>query len=164
MNTGKVIAITLLVILIIFLVGAYGFLASQGLSARKKPSNFEYSVANRALAVSIPSDVKKQKNPLNVTQDDLVEAKKHYQEHCAVCHAENGSGQTETSAGMSPEVPDLRADHIQKLTDGELFYIVKNGVRFTGMPAWDLPDDHNWRLVALIRQLPKQSTRAAATR
>ena len=164
MNTGKVIAITLLVILIIFLVGAYGFLASQGLSARKKPSNFEYSVANRALAVSIPSDVKKQKNPLNVTQDDLVEAKKHYQEHCAVCHAENGSGQTETSAGMSPEVPDLRADHIQKLTDGELFYIVKNGVRFTGMPAWDLPDDHNWRLVALIRQLPKQSAPAAAAR
>jgi hypothetical protein len=57
---------------------------------------------------------------------------------------------------MSPEVPDLRAEHIQNLTDGELFYIIKNGVRFTGMPAWDLPDDHNWKLVALIRQLPKQ--------
>jgi len=157
MNIWKVIAIMLSVIIIILLVGAYGFLASQGLSARKKPSNFEYSIANTALGVSVPSDAKKQTNPLNITSDDLVEAKKHYQEHCAICHAENGSGQTETSAGMSPEVPDLRADHIQKLTDGELFYIVKNGVRFTGMPAWDLPDDHNWRLVALIRQFPKQS-------
>jgi hypothetical protein len=81
------------------------------------------------LGASIPSDAK---NPLKITSDDLVEAKKHYKEHCAICHAENGSGQTETSAGMSPEVPDLRADHIQKLTDGELFYSVKNGVRFTG--------------------------------
>ena len=51
MNTGKVIAITLSVILIVFLVGAYGFLASRGLSARKKPSNFEYSIANTALGV-----------------------------------------------------------------------------------------------------------------
>jgi len=112
MNTGKVIAITLSVILIVFLVGAYGFLASRGLSARKKPSNFEYSIANTALGVSIPSEAKKQKNPLNTTQDDLVEAKKHYQEHCAVCHAKDGSGQTDTSASMSPEVPDLRANHI----------------------------------------------------
>jgi len=62
--------------------------------------------------LSIPSEAKKQKNPLNTTQDDLVEAKKHYQEHCAVCHAKDGSGQTDTSASMSPEVPDLRANHI----------------------------------------------------
>jgi mono/diheme cytochrome c family protein len=104
----------------------------------------------------MPSDAKKKKNPLNITPDDLIEAKKHYKEHCAVCHAENGNGQSETSEGMSPDVPDLRAEHIQKLTDGELFYIVKNGVRFTGMPAWDMPDDQIWRLVALMRQLPKQ--------
>jgi cytochrome c len=57
-----------------------------------------------------------------------VEAKKHYKEHCEVCHAENGNGKTETAAGLSPEVPDLRAKHIQDLTDGELFYIIKNGV------------------------------------
>lgn len=157
MNTWKVVAITLAVIIAVILVGAFGFLTLEGLSARKKPSNFEYSIANTALGISIPSVAKNQKNPLNTTPDDLVEAKKNYQEHCAVCHAEDGSGKTETSAGMSPEVPDLRAEHIQKLTDGDLFYIVKNGVRFTGMPAWDLPDDHNWRLVALLRQLPKQS-------
>jgi Cytochrome C oxidase, cbb3-type, subunit III len=156
MNTWKVVAITLGVILVIFLGSAYGFLASQGLSARKKPSNFEYSIANTALGVSMPSDAKKKKNPLNITPDDLIEAKKHYKEHCEVCHAENGNGQVETSEGMSPEVPDLRAEHIQKLTDGELFYIVKNGVRFTGMPAWDMPDDQIWRLVAFLRQLPKQ--------
>jgi hypothetical protein len=53
-------------------------------------------------------------------------------------------------------VPDLRAAHIQRLTDGELLYIIKNGVRFTAMPAWDMSDQHYWRLVALIRRLPNE--------
>ena len=62
------------------------------------------------------------------------------------------------SAGLSPEVPDLRAQHIQKLTDGEMFYIIKHGVRFTGMPAWDLGDDDSLGLVMLLRQLPKENS------
>ncbi len=156
MNTWKIATITILLIIVLVAIAAYGFLASQGLSARKKPSNFEYSIANTALGISIPSDAKNRKNPLNITPDDLVEAKKHYKEHCEVCHGKDGGGKTETAAGMSPEVPDLRADHIQNLTDGELFYIIKNGIRFTGMPGWNDPDDHHWRLVALVRQLPKQ--------
>jgi len=78
-------------------------------------------------------------------------------DHCAPCHAREGSGKAEMSQGMSPEVPDLRATHIQELTDGELFYIIKNGVRFTAMPAWHMSDQRTWRLVALIRRLPKES-------
>src|SRR5438045_5888396 len=156
MSPLKLLTITVVLLTIIALAITYGFLASEGLNARKKPSDFEYAIANWALAVSIPSASKALKNPIHGAPAELADAKEHYKEHCAVCHAENGSGKTETAAGMSPEVPDLRAEHIQKLTDGELFYVIKNGVRFTGMPAWDLPDDHNWRLVALIRELPKQ--------
>src|SRR5437763_1820787 len=106
MKTWKVVTITLLVVIVIAFVGAYAFLAPEGLSARKKPSNFEYSIANTALGISIPSDAKNQKNPLNITPDIVSDAKKHYKEHCEVCHAENGSGKTETAGGMSPEVPD----------------------------------------------------------
>src|SRR4051812_27180593 len=113
MDTWKVVTATILVIIAIIFIVAYSVLAPEGLSARKKPSNFEYSIANTALGISIPSDAKKQKNPLNITPNDLAQAKKHYKEHCEVCHAENGSGKTETATGMSPEVPDLGADHIQ---------------------------------------------------
>jgi mono/diheme cytochrome c family protein len=88
----------------------------------------------------------------------LAEARKQYKDHCAVCHAEDGGGNTTLSAGLSPEVPDLRAQHIQKLTDGEMFYIIKHGVRLTGMPAWDIGDDHSWGLVTLLRQLPKENS------
>ena len=158
MSGWKVVVLTVALLAIMVVGAAYGFLLSQGLSARTKPTDLEYSIANHALAISIPSASKALKNPIHDTSTVLVDAKKHYMEHCAVCHAENGSGETETAAGMSPGVPDLRAAHIQNLTDGEIFYIIKNGVRFTGMPAWDLPDDHNWKLVALIRQMPKLST------
>jgi len=152
----KIVITTVIALVLAFAALAYAMIAPAGLSARKKPSNFEYAIANFALALSIQSRQKTLKNPLSITPGDLSEARKQYMDHCAPCHAKDGSGKTEMSAGMSPEVPDLRADHIQKLTDGELFYIIENGVRFTAMPAWDMSDRHNWQLVALIRRLPNE--------
>jgi mono/diheme cytochrome c family protein len=148
---------TCLGVLLAILILSYAFLSSEGLSARKKPNNFEYAIANFAMGLSIPAEAKKLKNPLTADTQVLMEARKHYKEHCAVCHAEDGAGKTTLAAGLSPEVPDLHADHIQKLTDGEMFYIIKNGVRFTGMPGWDLKDNHNWSLVLLIRQFAKEA-------
>ena len=56
-----------------------------------------------------------------------------------------------------PRTPNMREPRTQQLSDGEIFYIVKNGVRFTGMPAWG--DEHdvedNWKLVHFIRHLPQ---------
>ena len=49
----------------------------------------------------------------------------------------------------------MRAADTQKLSDGELFAIIRDGVRLTGMPAWDHPDEDNWALVHFIRHLPK---------
>src|ERR1017187_6876843 len=132
----KFVITTVIALLLVFAALAYAMIVPEGLIARKKTSNFEYAIANFALALSIQSHQKTLENPLSITPADLGEARKHYMDHCAPCHAKDGSGKTEMSAGMSPEVPDLRAAHIQKLTDGELFYIIKNGVRFTAMPAW----------------------------
>jgi mono/diheme cytochrome c family protein len=157
-RTFRVAAITLIAFLLAILVLSYAFVRSGGPSARNKPSNFEYAIANFALGLSIPSEVKKLRNPLGSDPQTLAEARKQYKDHCAVCHAEDGGGNTTLSAGLSPEVPDLRAQHIQKLTDGEIFYIIKHGVRLTGMPAWDLGDDHTWGLVELLRQLPKENS------
>ena len=148
---------TLIACLLAVLVLSLGFVSSEGLSARKKPGDFEYAIANFALARSIPSEAKRLRNPLSAEPQILAEARKHYKDHCAICHAEDGGGKTMLSAGLSPEVPDLRAQDIQELTDGEMFYIIKHGARFTGMPGWDLGDDHSWRLVLLLRQLPKDN-------
>jgi hypothetical protein len=61
---------------------------------------------------------------------------------------------------LYPRVPDMRLAHTQNLSDGEIYYIIENGVRFTGMPAWGTggTSDHDtWHLVLFIRHLPKMT-------
>jgi mono/diheme cytochrome c family protein len=158
MKIAKAISIVLTVGLLTILAICYGFLRSEGLSARRKPTRVEYALASYALALSIPTASKRAKNPIGVTSEVLVEAKKYYSDNCALCHANNGTGTTNTAKGLSPEVPDLHAAHVQRLTDGEMFYIIKNGVRLTGMPGWDLPDEQVWKLVLIIRDFANNNT------
>ena len=101
----RVVAITLIAFLLTILVLSYVFVSSEGLSARKKPSNFAYAIANFALARSIPSEANRLRNPLSSEPQLLTEARKHYKDHCAICHDEDGGGKTTLSAGLSPEVP-----------------------------------------------------------
>lgn len=137
--------------------GFYVWLSSEGLSARRKPTDLEYAVANRALGISIPAKARKLANPVTDSETSRLHARQLYSDNCSVCHGIDGKGVTNTAKGLSPEVPDLHADHVQALTDGELFYIIRNGVRFTGMPAWDFRDDEVWNLVSLIRDFRKKT-------
>ncbi len=85
-------------ILVLFAVAAslYGAaLIRRGFSAREKPSTFEETVARAARNMARPSTAKNEKNPFPPTQDILEEARRHFADHCATCHANDGSGQTE---------------------------------------------------------------------
>jgi Cytochrome C oxidase, cbb3-type, subunit III len=86
-------------------------------------------------------------------------ARAHWADHCAACHSNNGSGDAEMGKHMYPPAPDMRQSETQSLTDGELFYIIQNGIRLTGMPSWGSGTSRNeqdsWKLVRLIRHLPK---------
>ncbi len=83
----------------------------------------------------------------------------HFADHCASCHGNDGKGQMEIGGNLYPKAPDMTRSQTQRLSDGELFFIIKNGVRFTGMPAWgsDTPEDDraSWQLVRFIRYLPQ---------
>ena len=153
MRKGALIAI----LLILAAVGAwlYWFLKVHGFSARDKPSAFEALLARHARRIAAPPGAKDLKNPLSPTPLNVAEARDHYADHCAVCHANNGGGKTQINEGLYPPAPDLRQPGTQGLTDGEIFYIIKNGVRFTGMPGWDGEDEDNWKLVLFIRHLPQ---------
>ena len=76
----------------------------------------------------------------------------------SACHANDGSGDTELGLGLYPKSPDMRRESTQSLTDGEIFYIIENGVRLTGMPAWGTGtpegETQTWHLVHFIRHLP----------
>ena len=99
-------------------------------------------------------------NPVAFSPEVFVESRAHFADHCASCHANDGSGQTEIGQNLFPRAPDMRLPATQNLTDGELYWIIANGVRLTGMPAWGTggPDDaDSWKLVHFIRRLKELS-------
>jgi mono/diheme cytochrome c family protein len=133
---------------------AYWFVTAHGFSAREKPSALEAVLARHARRIASAPGARELKNPVSPTPRAIAEARDHFADHCAICHANDGSGHTQINAGLYPPAPDLKGAGTQGLTDGELFYIIKNGIRFTGMPGWGGEDEENWKLVLFIRHLP----------
>jgi mono/diheme cytochrome c family protein len=133
----------------------YWFVSAHGFSAREKPSKLEAFVARHARRIASPPGARELKSPLGTTPLAIAEARDHFADHCAICHANDGSGKTQINDGLYPPAPDLKERDTQGLSDGELFYIIKNGIRFTGMPGWGGEDEENWKLVLFIRHLPK---------
>src|SRR2546429_560634 len=134
-------------------------LLHDGLSSRATPSKLEAVIARNAHRLAIPSDARSTQNPVVASEEDLRAARLPFADHCATCHDNDGSGQTLYGKGLYPHPPDLRLPETQNLTDGELFWIIENGVRFTGMPAFASGGEHggtqdSWRLVHFIRHLP----------
>ncbi len=128
-----------------------------GISARVEPSRVEARIAGALRTWAIPSDARQAMNPIAPSPRVLAAGLAHFADHCASCHANDGSGQTAIGRNLYPRAPDMRRPATQELTDGELFYIIENGVRFTGMPAWAGPGsaEGSWHLVHFIRHLPK---------
>ncbi len=131
------------------------FIRSHGFSAREKPAWYEVFLARNARRLASEPGASNLKNPIRATPLAIAEARDHFADHCADCHANNGDGKTQINAGLYPPAPDMRQSGTQQLSDGELFYIIKNGVRFTGMPGWGGSDEDNWKLVLFIRYLPR---------
>ena len=148
--------------LLVFAVALGVFVVVRhGVSARDQPTQAEIFVARRLRHLAIPMAARQMSSPTPVTPATIKAGMEHFADHCAICHANDGSGQAEMGRNLYPRSPDLRLAQTQQLTDGELFYIIENGVRLTGMPAWGAGGEHdvtdNWRLVHFIRHLPKLS-------
>ena len=130
-----------------------------GFAARDQPSALEARAARAARRLAVPSRAKALENPLPATSETLANGRVHWADHCALCHGNDGSGDTEIGRSLYPKAPDMRADATQSLSDGELYYIIQNGIRLSGMPAWGdraVDDDEgSWSLVAFIRHLPQ---------
>jgi mono/diheme cytochrome c family protein len=149
-------AVALLGVIAIAVTGIV--LWSKGFSSRPEPSQIESSVAMKSYDSSIPNRYQAMKNPLGANGFNLIEAGGHYEEHCAACHADNGGGDTKFHGIMYPRPTDLRSDDTQEMSDGELYWVIKNGVRWSGMPAFGKAgddDEHVWKIVAYVRHLPK---------
>jgi mono/diheme cytochrome c family protein len=142
-------------------IGGSGLLyfLNSGVSAKEHPGRIEQFVAGRVRNMAIARRAKALTNPVEYSGEIIAEGRAHFADHCAICHANNGSGDTPIGRGLWPKPPDLRLERTQNLSDGELFWIIENGIRFTGMPAWSTGtkegETASWHLVHFIRRLPK---------
>src|ERR1700722_11331038 len=128
-------------------IGLYTLVMWEGSSAREDAPALEASVAQWLLHYTVPADVRAMKNPLDVRSGsaDVEAGHAVYTQKCEICHAYDGGGKTEIGSGEYPRPPDLHSTAVQRMSDGELYYHLKNGIRHTGMPGWTLPDRDRWR-------------------
>ena len=138
-----------------------GVTIRRGFSARDNPSAIETLVATTARQLAVPSQYRQLRNPLS-SSSDLQPGIEHFADHCATCHANDGSGDTLFGKGLYPKPPDMRRKQTQDKSDGELYYTIENGIRLSGMPAFGeehakAGDMETWNLVLFIRHLPNQT-------
>lgn len=147
------LAILVVATVLVWISGVVG----TGPGARAAPSRTEVVLARRLRSWTVPRSARNARNPFTSTPELLKESAHHFADHCASCHGNDGSGATEMGRNLFPRVPDMRANATQRLSDGELYYIIHNGVRWTGMPAWGEAnnDPDSWKLVLFIRHLPQ---------
>jgi cytochrome c553 len=154
MRTRHFVIVGAFVIAVGFAIIALGRLS--GLSTRNEPTATERVLARATRRWAIPRGGRAATNPVSFSADVWAESRAHFADHCATCHGNDGSGQTEIGQRFYPKVPDMRLEETQELTDGELYWIIENGVRLTGMPAWGPGGDGDldtWKLVHFIRRL-----------
>lgn len=156
MKSWKSILWTVLGIGIVGTLCAF-FLTLRGFRATSTPSAFETAVARTVRNLAIPRIERHKKSPLEADSDALPAGREDFLMRCAICHGVDGSGKTPVGQNLYPRVPDLHASATQNLTDGEIHYIIENGVQLTGMPAWGNPhresNNDGWKLVLFIRSL-----------
>jgi mono/diheme cytochrome c family protein len=134
----------------------YAAAAARGFSAREQPTRFERVTARLVRRWAVPARARDARNPVTFSQETWADSRAHFADHCATCHANDGSGQTAIGRNLYPKAPDMRLADTQRLTDGQLYHIIENGVRLTGMPAWGSgrdDDEDTWKLVHFIRHL-----------
>jgi ketosteroid isomerase-like protein/mono/diheme cytochrome c family protein len=157
MKTLRTVLITLAVVAVIALAVCYGGAFNMagddhhwGMTAGMIETMRDRNVARQARDVVVPKNLAEEKLIANGASE--------YAEMCTGCHLAPGMKDTEMRKGLYPMPPNL-AEHGAHRSAAEQFWIVKHGLKMTGMPAWGLThdDDRIWSMVAFVQKLPSLS-------
>ncbi len=150
----RYVVVTLIVLGVAFIVALR--IRSGGFSTRVNSSAPERLLARAVRRLAVPRSGRDALNPIPFSPDVWAQGRAHFADHCATCHGNDGRGNTEVGRSLYPKAPDMRRSGTQGLRDGELYWIIENGVRLTGMPAWGDGtgnDKDTWKLVHFVRHL-----------
>lgn len=130
------------------MLASFGFAYSEASPTQEKPSSEPKMT---------PEDAAK-KNPVASTPEGLAEVRKLFGYNCAMCHGKSGDGKGDLAADMKLELRDWRdAASLEKVTDGELFWIVSNGKGKMPGEGDRTPEKTRWNFVNLVRSFAKKS-------
>ncbi len=156
------IAVTLFALV---LVG--GVMASQfDLSALPEPARTETLIATKAKHFLVRRASRAGVPPAPADRRASIdEGDKLFGTECSECHGNTGRKPTDAGRWMYPRAANLGSVEVQKYSDQELFWIVKNGIRLSGMPAFGRveSDEHIWNLVRFVRTLPNANPQGEET-
>ena len=143
------------VTLLVLFVGGYFYATTGRFDARavgNTPSTFERQTAMKSLDEWVDGHAPKQANPFQPTMDNVMDGSMIYDKNCALCHGSLKQAVSPLKTKFNPPVPQLISS-VPDDPDGNLFYVIKYGVRYTGMPGWDgvLSDDDIWKTVVFIK-------------
>jgi mono/diheme cytochrome c family protein len=152
----KIALIFVAVLFALVLAGAILLISQFSLSALPEPGRFETYLAARAKRFLIHKSSSENIPPPPADRKKSIEVgEKLFGTECAACHGLNGHKPTDAGRWMYPRSADLTSSEVQEYSDRELFWIVKNGIRLSGMPAFGEveTDEHIWNLVQYLETL-----------
>src|SRR5262249_52306636 len=132
------------------------YTGSVNMAATETPSVLEKKMGTMAWENSVAQHAPSTSNPMHNDASAISSGLDHYKENCVVCHSAPGMDYSEIGKGMNPKPTRLDSRGTQHMTDGQLFWVIKTGIRMTGMPAFGPTheDDEIWKIVSFIRHLP----------
>jgi mono/diheme cytochrome c family protein len=159
----RIVWMIIVVALVLIVIAAMRF----NLAALQPPGRFETRVADLSKGVLIRRASRRGIPPRPPDlKTSIANGGSHYGLDCSVCHSDDGRGQTPVGEWMYPRASDLTSTRVQSYSDQELFWIIRNGIRFSGMPAFGEVEtpDHIWDLVNYVRTLPRNSQNQRASK
>ena len=144
-------------LVVLALIGAgFALLGLVPTNADATPPHWEQRIANAALDASMERHAKRLNNPLPPTDDTIIDGMKIYTMNCAGCHGDLNRKEAAFGRSFYPPAPQLIVDPPDD-PEWHLFYAVRTGVRYTGMPAWDktLSDQDIWKVTAFLTHIEK---------
>ncbi len=125
-------------------------------AATSRAGFIERAIAEFGREESVDNHAQKMTNPYANDPSVLPAGLKAYREDCMTCHGVPGVERSDIAKGLNPHPPHLAWKGFAHMPDGEMFWVIKNGYRMTGMPGFGPThsDEQIWQIVSFVRHLP----------